>query len=718
MPEKGRSTQRDSVGAKGKPWLFRHRLWWLALLSAVLIFLCYSRTLGYELVWDDTIFLSEMPTYRDPTLWLSALFQPFVLSPNYFRPLAILTFVFELRVAGVNSTVFHLTNVLLHALNTALVTLLVRRIVPREGAIRYSEVFALGMGLVYGLHPALIEGVAFISSRFDLLMTTFLLLALLADLHFEGRRSRPLLVGLAFLLGSLAKEMALSLALALPFWHIARQERQDYHLRGLWKALRKRGDLWVYGAVFAAGLCYLGIRSVSLGYLLLQEGGNPIPTGSFLQHLLLVCKSAAAYLLLVLWPFTSLAPIHHSEMPISFADPWAWVSVAVVGLLVAGLVLMIRRTRRAGWLALGGILALLPVVNLLPLELGGGSYVAERYLIFPLVLLVLAVALLLHPWFTTKQGSWAERFSGQWILLLVWLAISVFTIQRILPRWRDDTSLWEWAAQRAPRSDIPPTNLALQAVQRGEYEIALELARRAIELSPENANAWNNAGLALFHLGRYVEAESAFAQAVELEPESALYWNNLAGALREQGRLAEAEVVLLDEALHRDPNLPAGHLNLGVVYLRADRPDLAAIHLQEAVRLLPPGEIPAARELLLQTQEPDRWLRLGDLQLVHGEYEAAIWAYERARELGASEPDVAAGLSGALIDLGDWESARQVLEAALMVAPNDPRLHNNLGVIAREQGDIEKAREYFQRAAELAPEWDLPRQNLEALPGD
>ncbi len=716
-------------------------LHWLFLaVPGLLVLLLYLPVVGHGFVWDDPLFLRESPLYRDPALWTEALRRPFVLSPNYFRPLALLTFMVELRLVGLHPTLFHLTNLALHLLNTTLIALLARSLSrPTDTPEQVHWLPALGAGLLYGLHPALLEGVAFISSRFDLLMTSFLLLAILAETRLRRPLARYAAVGGAFLLAALAKEMAIAFILALPLWHLAKQrvsvsaiQRFGALVKG--KAARSllhrstvAETLGVYAAVFVAGLAYLALRYASLGYILLPESGNPLPVGNALQHLLLVGRSLAEYVRLVVWPFTTLSPIHYSPLPIPLNDFAAWLSLGAALLLVVVLIRWVKFAPGAGWLAIAGVFSVLPVLNILPLELGGGSFAAERFLVFPLAFFTLAAVMSLEhelSGITPKIDS-AHAFSmtfsvsrRQCIILtagLLWLFVSSAALQLNLPHWRDDLTLWTWAARRAPRSGTPPTNLALQHINQRDYATGLALARHALQLEPANANAWNNAGLALFHQERYAEAQQAFEQAVMLEPHNALLWNNLAGALREQDQLAEAEQVLLDKVLNLDAALPVAYLNLGLLYLRADRPDLASSHLEEAARLLPPDQTATVDDLLAQTREPERWLRLGDLLIANHQIEGALRAFEQAGMFGANLTDVVIGQSAAFMESGAWSQAGEVLQTALQQSPDDARLHNNLGVVAREQGDLEAARQHFSRAVELASEWELPRQNLAAL---
>ena len=687
-----------------------HHSRWLVLFPPLIVLLLFLPALDFGFVWDDSLFVTDLSPYRDPSQWLEAMSQP--LSPNYFRPVGVFTFLVELRLWGANSSLFHLTSILLHAINTLLVAILAGHLCHPEMDGTKRSWLQVGAGLLYGLHPVLLEGVAFVAAWTDPLVTALLLSALLADVRIRHPIARALGVPLAFLLAVLGKEMAAAFVVVLPLWHLARRKRPVSPLAGLWHDLRKSRDLSVYAAVLLAAALYVALRFAALGYLVHPRGEATIATGDALQHLLLIARSGLRYFVLIIWPFTNLTPIHYGQLPIETGDLTAWVALVIVLVSLGGLVMLVRKAPRSGWLAIASTLSLLPVINIFPLELDGGAFVAERYLLFPLALLILALIPLVRPW-----GAWNTRL-GQvplWLFPLLWLVVCAATVQLTLPHWRDDVALWTWGAARAPASSLPPTNLALAYVQQGSYEPALAAADRALSLDPTRANAWNNLGLALFFQGDWAGAQTAFEETVRLEKENAGYWNNLAAALREQDRLEEAEQVLLEQVLPLDSDLPLAHLNLGMIYQRVDRPDLAVQHLQEVLRLSPPEQSGEAVALLAELEEPGIWLRLGDNLLANGYPEGALAAFDQASIFGAQPGDVVVGVGAALTEMDALTDAEELVQQALEQAPNDARLYNILGVIALKRGELETAGQHFNRAMTLAPEWDVPRQHLESL---
>lgn len=692
---------------------------------ALITGLLYLPTLWHGFVWDDTIFLYESPLYRDPSRWADALRQPFIFSENYFRPLVLATFLMELRQWDSWTLPYHLFNTLLHALNAGLMAVIARRLFSNSSAL------ALSAGLLYGIHPALVESVAFISSRFDLMVTTCLLLALWCDLKFRSHSLvlRALSVSLCFLIAAFAKEMAVALIFAYPAWLLATRSyppvlkrppkratsppTSKHKKRGQRPAENEQPSLELAGtqknalpvviALLTTGAFYLIIRYSALGYLL-KPSEMKIEAGSPLQHLLLVGLSASEYLKLIFFPFFSLNPLHATALPVPLSNPVAWLSLTVSVFAVGLTTWLLRKKSPAGAYFAAGWLALVPVLNLNPLELGGGAFIAERFLTFPMVFFVLGVVSLMS---LLPITQWRP-------MSFAWLGASAMVILTTLPHWKNDYALWDWVVTRSPESSLPHVNLAKSAVEKGDYAKGLKHADIAVQLDPKDSGAWNHRGLSLFFLKRFEEAQEAFQKAAELRPQERLYWNNVAGALREQNKLDEALKVLQEKVLNTRPALPWGQLNAGIIYMRAARPDLAIPLLEAAAQVLPSGQKQDALSLLEQTRQPAIWLMMGD-RFQQSQPDLALRAYEQATQLGANPVNVAIGSSAAYIYQRAWGRAEQVLLEAIQLAPDDPRLYNNLGVVFREKGDKMRARQNFLKATQLNPQWDLPKQNLNLL---
>jgi protein O-mannosyl-transferase len=137
---------------------------------------------------------------------------------GFFRPLFILSYIVDARLWGARPTGYHLTNVLLHGLNSFLVYRLTLSLLrPQKLTDGGGQGIALVAGLLFLLHPSHTEAVSWISGRADLLAALFCLAALLACSHYlEKRRALYLLLSLfSFALALLSKESAASLPLIL-----------------------------------------------------------------------------------------------------------------------------------------------------------------------------------------------------------------------------------------------------------------------------------------------------------------------------------------------------------------------------------------------------------------------------------------------------------------------------------------------------------------------
>ena len=76
---------------------------------------------------------------------------------------------------------------------------------------------------------------------------------------------------------------------------------------------------------------------------------------------------------------------------------------------------------------------------------------------------------------------------------------------------------------------------------RSVFADAESFARRAVQLQPKNAVAWDRLGVALQARGIFNnETEQAYRRAVELDPEFPVAYVHLARVLKRLGRAAEA----------------------------------------------------------------------------------------------------------------------------------------------------------------------------------
>lgn len=113
-------------------------------------------------------------------------------------------------------------------------------------------------------------------------------------------------------------------------------------------------------------------------------------------------------------------------------------------------------------------------------------------------------------------------------------------------------------------------NLGLAHSQSGDFERAVDLQRRCVEIDPTHDNAWVAIGVALGQLGKGDEAREAYEKALAINADNPYAMRNLASALIEVDGLDRAES-LLNRARSLLRNDPITLFNLGnVMTMRFD----------------------------------------------------------------------------------------------------------------------------------------------------
>jgi tetratricopeptide (TPR) repeat protein len=143
---------------------------------------------------------------------------------------------------------------------------------------------------------------------------------------------------------------------------------------------------------------------------------------------------------------------------------------------------------------------------------------------------------------------------------------------------------------------------AMEAAQRysesGQTEKAVEELEKAVRISPEYADAYNNLGVQHVRMGRFEQACDEFSRAIAIAGPSTSRLCNLAYAQRQLHRLPEA-IASARAALRLDAGSAQAHLILGSILAIDPGTRAESIpHLERAAETMP-----SARTILEKIRE-------------------------------------------------------------------------------------------------------------------
>ncbi|MRR09692.1 tetratricopeptide repeat protein [bacterium] len=150
-------------------------------------------------------------------------------------------------------------------------------------------------------------------------------------------------------------------------------------------------------------------------------------------------------------------------------------------------------------------------------------------------------------------------------------------------------------AERTRREAEEHNEKGVMLYHRRELGAAEAEFRRALELRPDFAEAFNNIGLAMSDQGKREDAVTAFRRAVELMPDAPETYNNL-GCLFKSKRDYQQALDHFNQAIAKRADYAPGYFNLGLAYEEMEKFD-QAIKAWEKVLTLQPTHDEARRKI-------------------------------------------------------------------------------------------------------------------------
>jgi protein O-mannosyl-transferase len=476
------------------------------LLVAALSVSIYLGALRNPFVYDDRITIVENPSIRH----LGDI--RFVLRFDLFRPLVNLSFAVDHALWDLDPVGYHLTNILLHALNVVVVFTLLWSIVQdccvrlqgawevRQGSARLIAVVAAAL---FAVHPMMTESVGYVSGRSDVLAGTLFLLALLAmRTGLVRARARWIAVSLVlFVLALLSKEVAIM----FPFLVLAYDR---LILRG--SALERRQRLLRLHLPLISTVTLIGLARVTI-FLVVENVFSAESVVRMFRYLTLQFEVIWKYVRLLMLPVRQ--SIAHNVT--------GFVVVSVLGAFALGLscVLAYRARRGAPLLSFGVawfLLLLVPTSSVLPLQYPMAEH--RVYLASIGLFLVAATAFA-----RLVQGLRDRPFRPRVLLyaasLVVLGGLAGLTVSRNVV-WANPVALWRDAVIKAPRWD---TYMAFGNALRdaGNCEAALVAYDQARRLEPDRLLPLAARWACLVMLGKDEDAIKVVRHIHRVDPEFA-----------------------------------------------------------------------------------------------------------------------------------------------------------------------------------------------------
>jgi len=572
---------------KTAPWW---RGWLIGLGLMLLTMAVYGPVYRAGFIWDDDDYLTQNANVMGEGSLAEIWFSPRT-SPQYY-PMVFTTFRMEHSLWGLNPRGYHTVNVLLHGLSAVLLWRLLARLrVP--GGLLAAGIFAV--------HPVMVESVAWVTERKNVLSMVFYLSAMYAYLKWAGaiggetdQPSRPwrgyaLAMGL-FICALLSKSVTASLpaaALLILWWQRGRLS---------WREVGPLLPFFVLGIAAGAHTGY--VERTQVGAIGAEWDY------SLGQRILMAGRAVWFYAGKLVWPvdLTFIYP----KWKLDTGAAWQWIFPIAVLAVVAMLYVLRTRIGRGPLVAVlffvGTLVPALGFVNIYPMRY---SLVADHFQYHAAVGLIVLVAgwgAVVHGQFIKRFGRGegsgralqAERKKGGFVAGgVVCAVLGVMTFRQcylyesLEILWRNvlakNDEAWiahvglgkllgtktppdlvgaemhfQKARELAPGVGDAYYNLGLIASERREWGRAVNLFSDAAARNPRNMLAHMEMGRALLNLERRPEAIASFERALSADPlatrQSLARANYRLGVALAEGRDFKGALPYLIRAAELNPN--------------------------------------------------------------------------------------------------------------------------------------------------------------------
>ena len=650
------------------------------LILALAVFL---KTLSFDFVWDDNVFLVGQDAYQ------SASLKQIFLSPLNgveYLPLRDLTYVFDYRVWGWNPLGFHLSNLVLYLLNIWAVYGFTLRLnatlFPRKGGddAQAAVWVALATAALFAVLPVHSEPVNFIHGRNVLLSGLFFFLSCDFYLRFiDTGRWRHFAIALAlFLFALLSKATVIILPLVLLTFAYLRpaQKMRDY--AGL------------IPFFLLAGIFFFVYRSVAIESNTIRDGLEMVyGSDDAFARVAVALQIPFFYLAKLFLPvgLSTEYEIAFNRNILSLAGVSAFLTLA---LLASVVFLSRKRLPQALFIVAWFLVCLLPVSNIFLTN----PVVADRYVYLASYAFAYLLAVVVY-----RIGVRTTLRRSLWLLLPLLVAYAWITFERN-DVWRSQVTVMEDMTGPSSNNIKGYNNLGEHYFKQGDYTKAFEYFQKAKDISfAASQLEFYQAGLA-FKQNRPLEALNLLESSLP-SSDDAYAWSLL-------GEIHESRGDLVQAAWAYRKSLDSRYAN----HLTRRQ---ASKRLEQVTSALQPALEAFRRDIAAHPDDLNRKAEFAIKLQSAGFRDEAIAVYEDLLRRGGPNWQVYFNLGLIYADQRRAADALENFRQSLALNSGSALIHNEIGVLLKEDGEYDEAARHFRMAMDLDPMAANPQINLGRL---
>lgn len=625
------------------------KLLMLALAIIALIVITDWRALTAQASFiDDKQYLINNSLVQHPG-WASAgRFFTEVLSPStvngYYQPLAMISLMLDYAMGGRpnNLTLFHLTNIILHILNTLLIFLLIYLLFKKVWS-------AFTVAILFGIHPMTVEALCWISERKALLAAFFVLLALVLYLLYIDKKKKGFLWAavLAFVPALLSKPTSLPLPLLLillDYWPLQRFNK---------KAVLEKIPFFLL-AMISAAITYISQANMS-GLAL------PAAKRSLWQTLLVICHNIFFYISKIFLPI-NLSPHYPVPNPLAISHPEILAGVIFTVILITLCVISLRKGRALFTGLMFFLIAIFPALGIIEFTT---VLTLDNYAYLPFVGFLIILAWLLNLLYPKLAGERRVQYCKTGFLVFVSMVVclEIFATWSYLAKWQNTGTLCKYMIGLAPREAVIYGLLGEFDVDHGKFDEGIQMCTQSIALDPKSAAAaYFDRGTAYYNEKRYPEALADLKQAILINPAMAEAYCNY-GALMFAQQDFDKAIAMFNKAAQLAPSAIT-YFNLAKAYQQKKNFSEALGNFKKAL-----------------TMNPDNYKPYVDIAIIleeQGNFGEATPYMEQALSMDSPDINLHGLWAGMLARHGKISDAVEEYRTILRINPNVGWAQQNL----------------------------------------